>query len=96
MFFFPLRMFYLYVLNYYEKRPLVKSKALFLLLIFILVAFHEWGNWSLCSKSCGPGASQRTRACVVPGGPACIGETTQNRSCVVAPCPGTLLNFSFL
>ena len=52
--------------------------------------WREWGSWSDCSTSCGPGSATRHRTCVDPihGGTACAGESFDRRSCNAdTPCP---------
>ena len=44
-----------------------------------------WGQWSTCSKSCGPGEQERKRECNNPqpsnGGKQCEGDAKQTQSC---------------
>uniref|UniRef100_A0A8C7WLU6 SCO-spondin n=1 Tax=Oryzias sinensis TaxID=183150 RepID=A0A8C7WLU6_9TELE len=51
----------------------------------------EWGEWSLCSRSCGVGQQQRIRTYFHPGtnGSWCediIGGNLENRFCNIRPC----------
>eukprot|EP01004_Peranema_trichophorum_P002529 NODE_1581_length_1896_cov_175.363790_g1339_i0.p1 GENE.NODE_1581_length_1896_cov_175.363790_g1339_i0~~NODE_1581_length_1896_cov_175.363790_g1339_i0.p1 ORF type:complete len:386 (-),score=157.57 NODE_1581_length_1896_cov_175.363790_g1339_i0:7-1164(-) len=51
-----------------------------------------WGEWTVCTKSCGSGLSQRTRAVTTEpdfGAPACD-ATVEVKSCNTSPCPCTL------
>lgn len=52
-----------------------------------------WGFWSKCSKTCGGGKQDRSRACSNPppahGGAQCTGPNVESRSCNQNPCPGT-------
>ncbi|KAA0723624.1 Papilin Precursor [Triplophysa tibetana] len=48
----------------------------------------SWGGWSVCSRSCGGGASVRTRTCItrnLVGGP-CPGDTRQYKICNTKEC----------
>ncbi|XP_074624581.1 SCO-spondin-like isoform X5 [Acropora palmata] len=50
-----------------------------------------WGFWSKCSKTCGGGKQDRSRACTNPppahGGAQCTGPNIESRSCNQNPCP---------
>jgi len=50
---------------------------------------HPWGEWSVCSATCGIGISIRVRIMTSPtgGGNACPGEHTQHRACSNSHCP---------
>ena len=51
--------------------------------------FTPWSQWSACSRSCGPGVSQRKRVCAPPedGGAPCRGLYIEERACQVEACP---------
>ncbi|XP_073239582.1 properdin-like isoform X2 [Porites lutea] len=50
-----------------------------------------WGEWTLCSKSCGIGESKRQRFCNNPppqnDGRPCIGNSEETRRCLRQYCP---------
>ncbi|VDN96769.1 unnamed protein product [Rodentolepis nana] len=54
--------------------------------------WSSWGPWSSCSRTCGPGSTQRRgRKCDMPppanGGRACNGPESQVRACERKNCP---------
>ena len=55
-----------------------------------------WSQWtsSSCSKTCGVGTFQRTRACDSPAplheGRPCDGESSETLDCYLKPCPSKL------
>lgn len=54
--------------------------------------WSTWGNWSICSKTCGTGYQVQSRTCSNPtpkyGGRTCQGPLQQSRSCEKAKyCP---------
>ncbi|XP_038164413.1 ADAMTS-like protein 5 [Cyprinodon tularosa] len=48
-----------------------------------------WSSWSVCSRSCGGGASVRTRTCITrnPVGGPCAGDPRQYKICNTKDCP---------
>lgn len=48
-----------------------------------------WSGWSVCSRSCGGGASIRTRTCITrnPVGGPCAGDPRQYKICNTKECP---------
>ena len=52
----------------------------------------SWGDWSVCSQSCGNGLKTRTRTCSDPppqyGGAPCQGKSDEEEECKVNVCPG--------
>ncbi|KAG7242729.1 hypothetical protein INR49_020104 [Caranx melampygus] len=48
-----------------------------------------WSGWSVCSRSCGSGASVRTRTCITrnPVGGPCAGDPRQYKICNTKDCP---------
>ncbi|XP_029354692.1 ADAMTS-like protein 5 isoform X2 [Echeneis naucrates] len=48
-----------------------------------------WSGWSVCSRSCGGGASVRTRTCITrnPLGGPCPGDPRQYKICNTKECP---------
>ncbi|XP_032416786.1 ADAMTS-like protein 5 isoform X2 [Xiphophorus hellerii] len=48
-----------------------------------------WSSWSVCSRSCGGGASVRTRTCITrnPVGGPCAGDPRQYKICNIKGCP---------
>ncbi|KAG7482079.1 ADAMTS 5 [Solea senegalensis] len=48
-----------------------------------------WNGWSVCSRSCGGGASVRTRTCLTrnPVGGPCSGDPRQYKICNTKECP---------
>lgn len=57
--------------------------------------WSSWGVWSVCSCTCGGGASVRTRTCVTrnPVGGPCSGEPRQYKICNTEPCPHSSEDF---
>ena len=51
--------------------------------------WQEWGEWSVCSTSCGRGSKIRARTCSGDIG-TCLGERTETKDCQEAKCPGCL------
>ncbi|XP_045888292.1 ADAMTS-like protein 5 [Micropterus dolomieu] len=54
-----------------------------------------WSGWSVCSRSCGSGASVRTRTCITRnavGGP-CAGDPRQYKICNTKGCPASSEDF---
>uniref|UniRef100_G3PZJ5 ADAMTS like 5 n=1 Tax=Gasterosteus aculeatus TaxID=69293 RepID=G3PZJ5_GASAC len=54
-----------------------------------------WSGWSVCSRSCGSGASVRTRTCITrnPAGGPCSGDPRQYRICNTKECPPSSEDF---
>jgi competence ComEA-like helix-hairpin-helix protein len=52
-------------------------------------AMGEWGGWKACSRSCGTGTQQRTRAAITEArhGGALCGTTFQQQTCEGSHCP---------
>ncbi|XP_070999323.1 ADAMTS-like protein 5 isoform X1 [Oncorhynchus clarkii lewisi] len=50
----------------------------------------SWNGWSMCSRSCGGGASVRTRTCITrnPVGGPCSGDPRQYKICNTKGCAG--------
>ncbi|KAL4238338.1 hypothetical protein ACF0H5_003048 [Mactra antiquata] len=53
--------------------------------------FSNWNDWTDCSQTCDEGIQTRTRTCTEPspqyGGADCLGDTTEDQTCLVAYCP---------
>lgn len=52
--------------------------------------WDDWGEWKVCTKSCGIGITERLRNVSVPaahGGQDCMGSTRDVKKCAKAPCP---------
>ena len=75
-------------------------------LIFILFLVHggwsQWGDWSLCTKTCNQGTQTRARECNDPepqyGGDDCVAKGTSNsegRICDRPACRSRLLFVQF-
>lgn len=51
-----------------------------------------WGEWGICSKTCGGGYRRRDRTCTNPaphnGGLVCQGSSFQLANCNIQLCPG--------
>ncbi|KAI0228001.1 Coadhesin [Lamellibrachia satsuma] len=49
----------------------------------------QWSEWTVCSRSCDTGQSNRTRFCYHPkhGGISCNGSDAETRACNAHPCP---------
>ncbi|KAM8763206.1 ADAMTS-like protein 5 [Acanthopagrus schlegelii] len=54
-----------------------------------------WSGWSVCSRSCGGGASVRTRTCITrnPVGGPCAGDPRQYKICNTKECPASSEDF---
>ncbi|KAM8893894.1 ADAMTS-like protein 5 isoform 2-T2 [Spinachia spinachia] len=54
-----------------------------------------WSGWSVCSRSCGSGASVRTRTCLTrnPTGGPCSGDPRQYKICNTKECPPSSEDF---
>ncbi|KAJ0001830.1 hypothetical protein NQD34_001626 [Periophthalmus magnuspinnatus] len=54
-----------------------------------------WGVWSVCSRTCGGGASVRVRTCVTrnPVGRPCSGDPRQYKICNIKSCPAGAVDF---
>ncbi|XP_048118219.1 ADAMTS-like protein 5 isoform X2 [Alosa alosa] len=54
-----------------------------------------WSGWSVCSRSCGGGASVRTRTCITrnPVGGPCVGDSRQYKICNTKECPVGEMDF---
>ena len=55
--------------------------------------WSAWGQWSQCSKNCGPGEQdqKRTKATnAQQGGKECVGSSTQTRPCSKGKCIGII------
>ncbi|XP_021348029.1 signal peptide, CUB and EGF-like domain-containing protein 1 [Mizuhopecten yessoensis] len=53
--------------------------------------YGQWGDWSICSKSCEGGQMVRNRVCDSPApdpdGKPCTGQANETEACNVKPCP---------
>jgi len=52
--------------------------------------WDEWGNWGICSTTCGGGVSHRNRDVAkhaVNGGDECHGDDEDEETCHAEPCP---------
>ena len=66
--------------------------AICLLIVFASVdcALGDWGNWSLCSQSCGGGLQGRIKEVLMEpqhGGAACPPIPTETSYCIIKDCP---------
>lgn len=57
--------------------------------------WSDWGDWGLCSETCGPGIRDRSRKCDSPlpdcGGNHCPGLAVEPGSCNLRCCPGVYI-----
>ncbi|XP_036400483.1 ADAMTS-like protein 5 isoform X2 [Megalops cyprinoides] len=55
----------------------------------------SWSGWSVCSRTCGGGASVRTRTCITrnPVGGPCAGDPRQYKICNTKECPVGTMDF---
>lgn len=55
--------------------------------------FGAWGDFGVCSVTCGGGVQKKERACTSPpprfGGKTCQGQSVITRECNKELCPGT-------
>ena len=61
----------------------------------IVTEWQDWGEWSPCTATCGPGFEFRARACLqaLPGGDeTCPGDSTDTRNCNLEVCAGTTIH----
>lgn len=76
--------------------PNIHEYILILSWCFVLVngGYTSWTDWSICSRSCGPGITSRHRTCSQPfpslNGKDCsdIGEAFEQKSCFLKDCKG--------
>ena len=65
---------------------------LFLVILVVDGKWTVWGNWGICSLTCGGGVQDRSRTCTNPppafGGAQCVGPSRSTRLCNDNPCPG--------
>ena len=64
----------------------------------VVTQWENWGEWSQCSTTCGPGSEFRARWCTkqVPGGnETCTGNATETKACKLEDCPGVSINNSW-
>ena len=55
------------------------------------IQWLDWGNWTHCTRTCGPGVKFRARSCSKPdlaGTSGCLGNSTEIKPCLEAECPG--------
>ena len=52
--------------------------------------WSEWGDWEVCSATCGTGQQSRGREEVGPfhDGAPCVGDVTDTQDCNTHNCPG--------
>jgi len=57
--------------------------------VYILGQWNNWGEWSLCSRSCNSGLQNRTRVCIsrLLRGLNCFGDSVESRVCSTELCP---------
>ena len=59
-----------------------------------------WGNYSVCSVTCGNGTQVRTRLCDTPppqyGGAYCVGSNSSTLTCTKTKCPAVGNYYIFL
>ncbi|XP_013387743.1 SCO-spondin [Lingula anatina] len=65
--------------------PNVETQACNVFPCLVPTGWGEWGQWSRCSASCGPGIQGRRRQCVNPLLP-CVGSDTETAACNLGPC----------
>jgi len=49
--------------------------------------WESWGQWSVCTVTCGKGVQERTRECESPKFWLCEGRSSDRRLCSETPCP---------
>ena len=54
--------------------------------------WSDWGQWTLCSVTCGDGSLSRNRTCIIDPTSSdtfpCVGDSLQTNLCFNAYCPG--------
>ena len=62
---------------------------------YIEGTWGKWGNWSVCTKTCGGGTRSRTRKCVkkCKKGKDCVGLSEQSEHCNTKCCGGGMYNY---
>ena len=55
--------------------------------------WESWSDWTICTRTCGGGATHRNRTCTEPqyDGEDCHGEDAQLEDCNTQPCPSKFL-----
>ena len=57
--------------------------------------WSSWSSWGACTVTCGVGLERRDRSCThpVPGpnGHPCVGDSHEDRVCMVKACAGNIL-----
>ncbi|XP_055927221.1 thrombospondin type-1 domain-containing protein 1-like [Argiope bruennichi] len=54
----------------------------------IIANWNDWGPWSECSATCGPGVQSRYRLCVsATNSSDCVGKAVQTQPCKKEECP---------
>ena len=54
-----------------------------------------WGDWSLCSATCGGGLKKSNRTInqsALNGGSSCAEELNRTMECNIEPCPGKMIS----
>ena len=56
----------------------------------------KYGDWTVCTASCGGGTQTRNRTCNNPapsnGGTGCVGKAEESKTCNIDSCPGIRWN----
>ena len=79
-----------------HPRPLsiMNGKCIIFIQFKADAGYSQWGNWSLCSVTCGKDRRIRYRTCTSPpsstGGKDCfqLGPYNENEKCFAGRCPG--------
>ncbi|XP_018620493.2 ADAMTS-like protein 5 isoform X2 [Scleropages formosus] len=73
----------------FPSSPLANCPTRIRRMLNLETVWGTWGGWSVCSRTCGGGASVRSRTCITRSSVVtpCIGEPRQYKACNTMECP---------